>query len=188
MRRSIALACLGLVLAPAALAQDLGSAFDEVRIGVAAHDVYGGFLPVNSSQWTIEAPEDVAFEVLFRSPDIEAFQWIGAPRPNIGGTVSTTGRESLLHAGLTWQVPVFETPLYLEATFGAAIHNGALTGATDPGRNLGCRVNFYEALGVGANLSDEWTLTVSYEHTSNANLCEENDGLSNLGVKLGYKF
>jgi len=188
MRRFFALVGVGLVLGQPAFAQDLNGFVDEVRLGIAAHDVYGGFLPVNASEWTIGAPEDVTFEALFRSPDIEAFHWIGAPRPNIGGTVSTSGRESMLHAGLTWQVPVFETPLYIEATFGAAIHNGALTGATKPARNLGCRVNFYEALGVGAHLSDEWTLTVTYEHTSNANLCEENDGLSNLAVKLGYKF
>ncbi len=57
-----------------------------------------------------------------------------------------------------------------------------------PTKNFGCRVNFYERFGIGANLSDNVTATVSYEHTSNNSWCEANDGLSNFGVRLGWKF
>ena len=39
------------------------------------------------------------------------------------------GQDSMAHLGLTWQLPIFDTPIYLEGTFGAAVHNGALTGA-----------------------------------------------------------
>jgi hypothetical protein len=55
-------------------------------------------------------------------------------------------------------------------------------------RNLGCRVNFYEVFGIGANLGENVTATLTYEHTSNLGLCGANQGLSNFGVRLGWKF
>ena len=173
-----------------AWAQDAVAQFgiSELRAGVMFHDVYGGFLPFDTSAYNFGNLEDVSFDVLFTSPDIDAFRWIGAPRPNLGATLNLAGKESLAHLGLTWQLPLFDTPLYLEGTLGAAIHNGALTGATPPMRNLGCRVNFYESVGVGANLGDNFTATLLYEHTSNADLCDANAGLSNFGLKVGYRF
>jgi lipid A 3-O-deacylase len=172
--------------ATGAAAQDFG--ISEIRLGLADHDVYTGSLPILPEAWRFDGIEDVAFDVLFHSPDIDAFRWIGSPRPNLGATISMTGRESMAHAGLTWQLPVFDTPVYLEGTLGAAIHNGALTGATLPARNLGCRVNFYEAFGIGAHLTENVTATIYYEHMSNAGLCVANQGLSHLAFKLGWKF
>ena len=184
---------LGLSSLPA-LAQDMfapqpmENIVDELRIGLNAHDVHHAALPFLVGEWDTSRVEDVSFDVLFTSPDIDAFRWIGAPRPEIGATLSLAGRDSLVHANLTWQLPVFDTPFYLEAALGAAIHDGALTGA-EPGRkNFGCRVNFYERWGVGAHLSENATATLTYEHTSNNDWCEANEGLSNVGLRLGWKF
>lgn len=166
----------------------LAGVVDELRIGLNAHDVHHAALPFLVGEWDTSRVEDVSFDVLFTSPDIDAFRWIGAPRPEIGATLNLAGRDSLVHANLTWQLPVFDTPFYLEAGLGAAIHDGALTGA-EPGRkNFGCRVNFYERWGVGAHLGENATATVTYEHTSNNDWCEANDGLSNVGLRLGWKF
>lgn len=184
---------LGLSSLPA-LAQDMfepqpmENIVDELRIGLNAHDVHHAALPFLVGEWDTSRVEDVSFDVLFTSPDIDAFRWIGAPRPEIGATLNLAGRDSLVHANLTWQLPVFDTPFYLEAALGAAIHDGALTGA-EPGRkNFGCRVNFYERWGVGAHLSENATATLTYEHTSNNDWCEANEGLSNVGLRLGWKF
>lgn len=181
---------------PGAMAQDMTSGLsagvldivDEVRIGGHYHNVYWTMLPQGFNEWWWGQPGDVSFDVLFKSPDSEAFRWIGSPRPEIGATISLTGYEHLFHVGVTWQLPVFETPFYLEGTFGAAAHSGYLTGAPGLYRNLGCPVNFYERFGVGANLSENVTATLTYEHTSNAGLCQANAGLSNVGVRLGWKF
>lgn len=183
----------GLSAAPA-LAQGmldphpLAGVVDELRFGLHAHDVHHAALPFQVGEWQLDEIEDVSFDVLFTSPDLEAFRWIGSPRPEVGTTLNLDGQDSLVHANLTWQLPIFDTPFYLEAGLGAAFHDGALTGA-EPGRkNFGCRVNFYERWGAGMNISDNATATLTYEHTSNNGWCDANDGLSNVGLRLGWKF
>lgn len=193
-RRLVAPLLLAAAVASPVLAQDgfsagvLDGVVDEFRFGLHAAYAHYALFPTDPAGWDLSHVETVSADVLFTSPDIDAFRWIGAPRPEIGVSANLAGRDSIAHAGLTWQLPLFETPFYLEGALGAAIHNGALTDAA-PGRsNFGCRVNFYERYGVGANLSDTVTATLAYEHTSNGELCERNDGLSNLGFWLGVKF
>lgn len=181
-------AAMGMVLAAGMLAAPAGAQeLDELRAGIFYHSVYAGFLPTGDN-WDFSRIEDIKFAALFSSPDIAAFEWIGSPRPEIGATINLAGRENLVHANLNWQVPVFDTPLYLELGFGAALTDGALTGATRPARNFGCALNFYEAAGIGANVSENVTVTLRYEHMSNLEICSPNDGLSNLGVMVGVKF
>lgn len=186
MRKAVtALVVGGALLASPAVAQDFG--LDEFRAGVFYHSAYGGFLPTGDN-WDLSRIEDVKFSVLFTSPDIDVFRWIGSPRPEIGTTLNLNGRENLIHANLNWQIPVFETPLYLELGLGAALTDGALNGVAAPARNFGCALNFYDAFGVGAHVSDNVTVTLRYEHISNLEMCSPNDGLSNLGVMVGVKF
>lgn len=181
---AIAVTC-GVAVAGGVQAQDMR--LDELRAGVFAHSAYNGFLPTGDS-WDLSRIEDIKFSALFTSPDIDAFRWIGAPRPEIGTTISLNGRENLIHANLNWQIPVFETPLYLELGFGAALTDGALQGAAHPARNFGCSLNFYDAIGIGVNMSENLTATLRYEHISNLDMCPPNQGLSNLGLMIGYKF
>lgn len=192
--RHIAVLSIGLWTAtgPAA-AQDLfdphplAGVIDEFRIGLHAYDVHNAALPFLVNEWQVREIESLSFDVLFTSPEMDIFRWLGSPRPELGTTVNFKGKESLVHAGLTWQLPVFDAPVYLEGTFGAALNDGALTG--DPGRkNFGCRVNFYERFGIGVQASDTMTATLTYEHTSNSSLCGDNAGLSNFGLRIGWKF
>lgn len=166
--------------------QDAGI-IDEVRLGIHAHAATTAFLPWSGS-YDFGNISDVSFDMLFSSPDLDAFRWLGAPRPEIGATINFNGEESIAHAGLTWQLPVFDTAFYLEGSLGAAIHSGHLDDAPPGERNLGCRVNFYERAGIGMNVTDSVTATLTYEHTSNADLCDYNDGFSNVGFRLGWKF
>ncbi len=184
----VILFCIGL-LGGSVISQAEDFGISEVRAGVYAHNVYAGFIPVIPGRWIgVTQIEDVNVELLFTSPDVDFMRWIGSPRPTLGGTFSLTGQESMAHLALTWHLPVFDTPLFIEGSFGAAIHSGALTGAIAPQRNLGCRVNFYEAASIGINLSENFTAMLTYEHTSNLELCAANEGLSNLGLRIGYKF
>lgn len=185
MRRFFLLiAGLTVLATGAARAGEFG--IDQLRAGVLAHsiDERGPNDEIlNFTRW-----EDVTFEALFTSPDIDAFRWIGSPKPNIGATVNLNGRESMAHLGLTWQANLFDGPVFVEGTFGAAVHNGHLTGAAYPERDLGCSLMFYEAAGLGMNVTDRMDVMVSWEHSSSANLCAPNRGLTNVGVKIGYHF
>lgn len=173
---------------PAYLSDSVPSFVSEVRVGVFAHKVTTAFLPFNPGWIGLDRIEDLHLEVLFTSPDHDFVRWIGAPRPNLGVTFGRNGVESLLHLGLTWQLPIFDTPLFIEGTFGAAITNGALSDVVAPLSNFGCPVGFYENASLGINLSDNVTAMITYEHTSNLSICTPNDGLSNLGIRIGYKF
>lgn len=188
-QRTAAIAMIaGACCAGPAMAQDFSSFVDEVRIGGQFHDAYPGFIPTTPSKFRFNQLEDVSLDVLFRSPDIDAFRWLGSPRPNLGGTLSLTGQESMIHLGLTWHVPIFELPIFIEGTFGGALNNGYASNPPPGFRALGCNLMFYEQAGIGANIGDNVTATVTYEHTSNAGLCNPNAGLSNVGLRLGWKF
>lgn len=184
----------GLAAVPAR-AQDAGlfsptplfESIDEVRIGGAFHRAYRKLFPTNPALFNFNHFEDVSFDVLFRSPDIDAFRWIGSPRPELGTTISTTGKESILHLGLTWQAHIFTLPIFVEATLGAALNNGYHNNAPPSAFDLGCPLGFYERVGIGVDLPAEFTASLGYEHTSNWNLCTHNAGLTNIGFRLGKK-
>lgn len=164
------------------------SATNEVRLGLNAHYTDTRLFPFWVNEFDFSRIEDVSFDLLFASPDLDAFRWIGSPRPEVGMTLNMGEQESLFHAGLTWTVPVFDTPLFVEGTFGGAMQTGYILGAPSGHKNLGCRVNFYERFGIGTRLGENATALLTYEHTSNADLCEANEGFSNFGVRVGWTF
>lgn len=187
----IALLLSAAAVAGPAMAQDDTNPLSEIRAGVMAHDAYPVWLPTTPSDFRFDQIEDLGFDLLFDSPDIDAFRWLGSPRPNLGATVNFDGQESEMHLGLTWQAHLFDSPVYVEGTFGGAIHNGILAGTWGGDGTLrpqGCRVGFYSGIGLGMDITKNMTATLVYEHMSNADLCDYNFGLSNAGIKIGYKF
>lgn len=162
-----------------ATAQADDSIVDEVRIGLLNHEMS---LLRDSSQ---EDGVDVNIEVLFDSP--EWLEWIGAPRPHVGATIAThDSATSFAYTGLVWDYN-FWGPLFIEGAFGVAIHDGEVDKSTD--RNeLGCRLNFHESASLGYNVNESNRVMLTAEHISNASLCSENEGLTNIGVRYGYKF
>lgn len=160
----------------------------ELRIGIMAHDAYPVWLPSTPTDFRFNQIKDVGFDLLLRSPDTDFFRWMGSPRPNFGGTLNFDGQESMVHLALTWQARLPDTPVYVEGTIGAALHNGLLTGVFGKLRPQGCRLGFYTGIGLGVDITEKLTATLVYEHMSNADMCSANFGLSNVGIKLGVKF
>lgn len=174
-----ALMALILTAMPAS-AQVLGGV--ELRGGVFARGVD------RDGQIDVSHIEDINFEALFTAPMIDSFIWLGKVRPHVGATVNLDGHESMAYAGLSWTVPVTNN-FFVEGSFGGAIHNGPLHGAIEPDRNLGCSVLFRESASVGANLTESSSIMLTLEHASHAGLCgEDNRGITNLGVRVGFKF
>jgi lipid A 3-O-deacylase len=167
--------------------QELG--VSEVRGGIFAHSVDepGNFLGI----YNTSRIQDVNVELLFEVPAMTDWLAWGELRPHLGATVNFGGLESMIYGGVSWTVPVGESPLFLEASFGGAVHNGS-TGpygtVSFPARDLGCSLVFRESVSVGVMINDNASLMATVEHASNANLCVSNRGLTNLGVRFGWRF
>ena len=81
---------------------------------------------------------------------------------------------------------------FVEASFGGAVHNGNTQSnlALIPVDRsaLGCSPLFRESGSVGYRLSQNWSVMATIEHLSNAGICSQNRGLTNVGARLGYTF
>ena len=156
--------------------------FQEVRVGAFAHN------------WIHDegAPLDVSVEVL--SSTLRLYEttnpwisWFFAPRLNAGGMINTGGGTSYGFAGLTWRIPIYGR-FFFEGEFGGAVNNAPL----HPEWNrvdMGCRFTFREFGGFGYQFTDHIDLIASIEHVSHATFCTHiNPGLTQIGMRLGYKF
>lgn len=185
LQATVAVICLNAMCAQAYAGgfQNLenGRAFpwiDEVRLGLFIHD---------SEQGNDEDGADLNLEILYgrighaRGNFLDYFLM---PRPHLGATISFKDT-SLAYAGFTWDLQITER-LFVETSFGGAVHNGPFDDKDDAA--FGCAANFRESASLGVALSDRWRMLATIEHMSNAGLCGENDGLTNAGVRLGYKW
>ncbi|MHA7871716.1 MAG: acyloxyacyl hydrolase [Hyphococcus sp.] len=160
---------------------------DEARIGATAQSV-GGWAP------DLEQGVGVNLELLFESP--EFLSVLGAPRPVIGANIATdSDATSQVYAGLEWKAR-FAQRFFAAGMVGGAIHNGE-TDPFDPVADasratntlfLGCRALFRLSADIGYEVTERVSASVHWSHISNANLCDENEGLDNLGMRIGYRF
>ena len=163
--------------APPASAQYL---LRELKLGVLNHDVpdlWSGFRAERNGI-------DLNVELILQ-PSIPFF--FGAIRPAIGGTISTRGETSHSYIDARWEV---ETPvgLFFALGLGAAVHNGDLNLVRNDRKALGSRLLLHVPAEVGVRLTSTSSLSVYFEHTSNAGLARFNEGLDRLGVRYGYRF
>jgi lipid A 3-O-deacylase len=172
-----------LISAGAAMAAD--GVFDEVKVGVLAHDV-------NIGGHHKESGADINGELLFVSPDF--LKWAYAPRPHVGLSVNTAGNTDYVYGGLTWSIygrqGIFsdDTRFFVNLGLGGAIHDGELTTSRTDKKQLGSRALFREGLDVGYWITEKANVSIFLDHISNAGLTTHNDGLTNLGVRAGLGF
>lgn len=176
---AIAAACASLV----ALAQPAaaGGFLYELKAGVLAHDVPGLW-----SGFQVERnAADINLEAVF-APYLPFLG--GAIRPAVGGTINTRGDTSHGYVDARWQ---YDTPFgfYLGVGLGAAVHNGEI--GPDGGPNhkwLGSRVLFHIPAELGYRIDQHNSISVYFEHTSNAYTATYNEGLDRIGLRYGYRF
>ena len=168
---------IGMLIAVSpALAED--SVFSEVRGGVYVHDI---------DFWSFDREDgsDVNGELLFVSPDFLDGVW--SPRPHVGVTVNTAGNTSHAYTGLTWEYGIFGD-FFVDGSLGLSVHNGHLDTDNHDRKSLGSPVLFRIGAALGYNLTEKINLSIQYEHMSNAYLANENEGMDNVGLRLGYRF
>lgn len=162
-------------------------AIDEVRAGVYAASLEGALRENNKGREKGDAA--INGELLFARfrPDFAnpLQQFFFNPRLHIGFTYNPSGGPSQGYAGFTWDYHLTDL-LFIEGSLGGTVHDG-VTDETLSG-SLGCPVLFREAAGVGVELTESVRVIATVEHSSNAGLCEKNHGITNAGVRLGYKW
>jgi lipid A 3-O-deacylase len=164
------------LLCAASLTAHAGNVFDEVRVGLMDHD--SGLVDSH-----VENGVDLNMEVLLQSPDW--MKWAYSPKPSIGTTTSLRDQTSLLHFGFSWELPI-SGPIFANANLGLGFNNGVTRNQVGR-RNMGCNGDFYESLSVGGQFLEKHRLMATVEHASNAYICNSNAGLTNLGIRYGYK-
>ncbi|MEM9013599.1 MAG: acyloxyacyl hydrolase [Pseudomonadota bacterium] len=190
MHRPIRRLTLSITSILAALMMSSGNAFagiDEVRAGGLAQGV-GGWSPDK------ETGVGINLEALFKSPGF--LRAIGAPRPHLGVAIATDNdATSQIYAGLEWRQHLARR-LFVAGAVGGAVHTGE-TDTFDPVADLsrlnntqflGCRALFRIAADLGVEVTDHLSVSIAWSHISNAGLCDDNEGLDNLGLRVGYRF
>ena len=149
-----------------------------VRFGVSAQDFTSPEPGVN-----------VRGEVIFPQPAFLKDKSLPAllmPAPLAGLSANLGHGTSFLYAGALWTFPV-AGPLFVEASVSVAGNNGF----SEPRQGraaLGCRAGFREEAGLGWHIDEAWSAILTIEHYSNANLCNHNRGLTNVGLMIGRSF
>jgi len=164
---------------------------DEIRFGGGISDiVFQG----QASYYEYDRPSLNA-ELLFSPLNFDYRDRPGSlltPRIHIGGTLGLENNGiSSLYSGLTWRFPIVSS-IFVEASLGAAIHNGKLTGTViAPGlarRGMGSRILFRESIALGASLTENLNVIVELSHISHAGLAGgDNVGQTSAMIKFGWK-
>jgi lipid A 3-O-deacylase len=151
----------------------------ELKGGILAHDVgelWSGFHLEPGVTFNLEAVFQPHLDVLW-----------GSIRPNLGVSATTAGGTSYGYGGAVYELPL-PYGIFVGIGLGAAVHDGKLQ-ATDPERKgLGSRVLFHIPIEAGIAVTEHARFSVYFEHVSNGFLASPNEGMDNLGVRVGYKF
>jgi lipid A 3-O-deacylase len=160
---------------------------DEMKLGVLDHDVPLG---VDHRECCV----DVNAEVLFTSPSF--LSWFWTPRPNLGITVNTQGKNSYGYFGLAWTGDFLRhsfrpnDSFFWELGLGGAVHDGPDQSSpyTRDHKGLGARLLFHEEMDLGYRFTWRSNISLFLDHISDADITTHNPGLTNLGVRLGFRF
>jgi hypothetical protein len=163
-----------------AIAADPGSYFHRVFFGVLAHDVGGLWSGTRE-----EDGVDINGEIVFCRSGIPVLA--GTLRPNLGLSVNSQGDTSKLYGGVLWEIKT-QSGVFVAAGLGAAAHNGELDTDDEDKKSLGSRVLFRIPIEFGYQLDAHHSLSILFDHVSNAGLASPNEGLDTIGIRYGYVF
>jgi len=152
----------------------------EVRGGLYAHD------PLSPEAGSVDLNGEILAPKLGQSSNWLLNYLI--PHPDVGTTISLGGKTSNLWGGVAWNWDITDR-IFVSPTFGVGVNNGKTGYPVPPGWNaIGCNWWFHESASLGYRLTANWSVMATIEHSSNAGLCSHNRGLTNAGLRLGYRF
>jgi lipid A 3-O-deacylase len=78
--------------------------------------------------------------------------------------------------------------MFFDFSFGGSVNNGQIYSSKDSRLNLGANLLFRESVELGYRFENGISVSLFFDHTSNGGLDTYNDGLNNLGGRIGYRF
>jgi len=129
-------------------------------------------------------------QVLFQEDDIgreiyagfDADRRFGPFQPTYGASVTSEG-DFWIGAGAKWTSErVLSGPFFFEASLMPGLF------ARDGGPNIGGALQFRSALGAGFNFNNGGTVTILFDHRSNADTRSLNPGLETFGIRYAIPF
>lgn len=153
----------------------------EVRIGALRHDVRSGL------KQRYEKGTDIQAEYQTNTFDNAFFKFILDPHVHGGININTHHATNVIYAGLTWRLDL-GTLFFMEASFGGGCHDGQRKKKTKHKNALGSRLLFRESISLGLQFTKQQSLSLVLEHMSNAKMVKPNPGLTNFGIRWGYRF
>ena len=161
---------------------------DEVRLGVLDHDT--GLVGTSK-----EDGVDIGLEFLSRPLPLGL---LNSPRLVFGGLVNSEGQTNQAYAGLMARWEFAENSMregdafFLEGMVAAAWHDGKLdvtgTPEEEEWKSHGSSWGFRTGFGVGYRIDETWTVALSFNHFSNADLAQPNEGTNDVGLRIGMGF
>ncbi len=105
----------------------------------------------------------------------------GAVQPTFGASL-TTDNDVWIGAGGKWSTErISDSPIFIELSLMPGVY------FRGDGPNLGFPLQWRGSLGAGINFGDTGSLSVFFDHRSNANATEVNPGIETLGIRLSYQ-
>jgi lipid A 3-O-deacylase len=147
----------------------------EIKIGIMQHDFDAKF------NHRHEKGQNIIVEYM-----LDKTQNFLRACPHIGVSINNKGYTSNIYTGLTWQFDLGEKFL-IEASLGASINN-AERNKTAKKRALGSNILFRESLSAGFRFTQTHSITIIIDHMSSADLSKPNPGLTDIGLRYGYRF
>jgi hypothetical protein len=120
--------------------------------------------------------EDVIGTELFAIYDLP--KRYGAFQPTVGASM-TSNNDFWAGAGGKWSTErVTDSPIFIELSLMPGLY------VRGDGPDIGFPLQFRGSLGAGYNFDNGASISVFFDHRSNANLSELNSGIETLGVRL----
>ena len=176
-----------------ALLAILGCAFSSARAAEKRHPVSEFFLGVvhhDAGVFGQNKEDGPDFNIEWRfDPFEDSALWVAilSPRPTLGANINAAGDTNAFYAALTWTFGLTDG-LFLDWSMGGAVHDGKLSTSASDRKELGSRVLFYLAAGIGYRFLGNHGVSIRLDHISNATLADDNSGLDTFGVRYSYRF
>jgi len=152
----------------------------EVKVGALVHDVPYMWSGFNKEPYGIDLNAEVVL-----GPSLAL--WGGTLRPAIGATINLDGYTSKVYLDARWQREC-TAHMFLALGVGVAVHDGETFTADPDFKQLGRQVLFHPSAEIGYRLDEHKSVSLFFDHMSNASTAAKNQGLDTLGVRYGYRF